>query len=237
MSNLTLQQDQTPASSRPQRNNPLIWGAVLLALGGLMLLQNMGLLDGIGGFIWALVFAGGGLVFGSVYLSGPHERWWALIPAFALFGLAGTIMISEYAPNHMEFLAGAAFLGALGMAFWVIYFTRREFWWAMIPGGVLISLSAVAAVSDSRILGAFDAGSILFFGMGVTFVLVALSGLDEGNSRWWAFIPAGVLLLLGFVVFSQNMAALVTMSYVWPLVLIALGALLLLRAFAGNRNR
>ena len=31
---------------------------------------------------------------------------------------------------------GALFLGSIGLAFWVIYFVRRDFWWAVIPGGV-----------------------------------------------------------------------------------------------------
>jgi hypothetical protein len=237
MSNYSLQQDQTPVGGRPQRINPIIWGALLLVVGAMMLMQNMGLLEGIADFVWALVFAAGGLVFGYLYTGNTHDRWWALIPAFALFGLAGTVMIGEYAPARMEFLAGAVFLGGLGLGFWAIYLTRREFWWAIIPGGVLVSLSAVAAVSDSRALGAFDPASILFFGMGLTFLLVALTGSDEGNSRWWAYIPAGVLFLIGFIVFSEQMAGLVAMSFVWPLVLIGVGALLLLRAFRDNRSR
>ena len=36
------------------------------------------------------------------------------------------------------------FLGTIGLSFWVIYLTRRDFWWAVIPGGALMTLALVA---------------------------------------------------------------------------------------------
>ncbi len=237
MSNEFLQPNPLPESGQPQRTNPLLWGALLVVAGGLILMQNLGLFEGIARFIWPLAFAAGGLAFGSVYVSNPREHWWAVIPAFALFGLSGTIMISEFGPQRLSFLAGSAFLGALGLAFWVIYFTRRDYWWAMIPGGTLLSLSAVAAVSGIHSLSTVvDPGSVLFLGIGATFLLVALSSVDEGHSRWWAYIPAGVMLLLGFVVFSQRMAMFTMMNWFWPVVLMGAGLLLLLRALGNKRG-
>lgn len=236
MSNSSLQPNPVPESGQPQRTNPLLWGALLLVAGGLILLQNLGIFNGIAAFIWPLAFAAGGLAFGSVYAGNPREHWWAVIPAFALFGLSGTIMISEFGPEQLGFLAGSAFLGALGLAFWVIYFTQRDYWWAMIPGGVLLTLSAVAATSGIATLSALvDPGSVFFFGLGATFLLVALSSVDEGHSRWWAYIPAGVMLLLGFVVFSQSVAQFASMAWFWPVVLMSAGALLLLRALSAKR--
>lgn len=237
MSDYSLQPNPLPESGQQQRTNPLLWGALLVVAGGLILMQNLGLFEGVARFIWPLLFAAGGLAFGSVYLSKPREHWWAVIPAFALFGLSGTIMISEFGPDRLSFLAGSAFLGALGLAFWVIYFTQRDFWWAMIPGGVLLTLSAVAAASGIGSLSALiDPGSLFFFGMGTTFLLVAISSVDEGHSRWWAYIPAGVMLLLGLVVFSQSMATFVSMTWFWPVVLIGAGMLILLRALGNKRE-
>jgi uncharacterized membrane protein HdeD (DUF308 family) len=237
MSNYTLQQNNVSRNEEPQRSNPLLWGALLIGAGALLLLRQVGLFEGIAGFVWALLFAGGGLAFGYLAMSDFDHRWWAAIPAGALFGLAGTIMLGEYAPGRMQDLAGAAFFGGFSLGFWAIYLVRRDFWWAMIPGGVLLSLSGVVAVDQSTLGTAIDAGSVLFFGMGLTFLLVALTSTDEGNSRWWAYIPAGVLLLMGFVIFTQSASALTWLSILWPVALILVGGLLLLKALMDRRSQ
>jgi len=236
MSNITLPQGQLPVSGKPQRTTPIIWGAILLIVGALMLLQNLGLLEGIAAFVWALLFAAGGLVFAYLFFADYRQRWWAALPACGLLGIAGTIMLGEYAPDRMEFLTGAAFLASVGIGFLAVYLARRDFWWAIIPGGTLVSLSVVAGISDSGFAESFDVGSVLFFGLGITFLLVALTATEEGGPRRWAYIPAGVLLLIGVVIFSQQTAMLAALNYVWPIVLILLGAFFLLQAYQAGRN-
>ena len=82
------------------------------------------------------------------------------------------------------------FLGALGLAFFAVYLTGRERWWAIIPGGVLITLGLVAALTTR--FGVVDNGGVLFAGIGVTFLLVGILS----NARW-AYIPGVTLLALG----------------------------------------
>jgi len=43
------------------KGNPQVWGWVLLALGGLFLLQTLGV--AVVGWVWGLIFAAGGAVF------------------------------------------------------------------------------------------------------------------------------------------------------------------------------
>jgi hypothetical protein len=139
-------------------------GVLLVALGALFLLQNFGFLGDIGNLIWVSLFGLGGLAFLWVFIAN-REQWWALIPGFALLGLAGTLFLSDL--DIAGGLIGGFFLGSIGMAFLIIYIIRREHWWAIIPAGALLTLALVATVSSS--LPGEVGGSIFFFGLAATF--------------------------------------------------------------------
>jgi hypothetical protein len=119
---------------------------------------------------------------------------------------------------------GLAFLGGLGLGFWAIYFSGRERWWAIIPGGVLLTLGATSALSE--VYNIMDSGGIFFFGLGLTFLLVALLAKMK-----WAYIPAAVLLLLGFFVGTPFVGVL---EYAWIGVLLVAGVILVIAAVRSN---
>lgn len=230
MQTVTVPSNNAPASGKPNRTNPYVIGLVMIAAGVLLFAQNLGWLEGVEGFFWAIAFAVGGLAFLYTFLTNTTERWWAAIPAFALFGLGGTIMLDEYAPGRMSDLAGGVFLGSLGLGFLVVLAARRDFWWALIPGGTLLTLGVVAAIGESNILTGMDTGGVLFIGLAVTFLLVALTGSGEENKRWWALIPAAVLLIMGTLILANATQYLEMLNYVWPVVLIVVGGWLLYKA-------
>ena len=69
---------------------------------------------------------------------------------------------------------------------------NRENWWAAFPAFTLLGLAASSFLPDS--LEPYD--SLVFFaGISLGFWWVYFTGTD----RWWAIIPAGVLLTLGIV--------------------------------------
>jgi hypothetical protein len=197
----------------------LIVGGGLVILGLLFLLQNFGFLGGLEGLVWVVLFGLGGLIFLYVFATN-REQWWAVIPGFTLLGLAALIGLGD----RLGALGGALFLGAIGLSFWVIYFVRRDFWWAVIPGGVLMTLAAVAALSD--LLPDRAAGGIFFLGLAATFFLVYLLPTTDGRMKW-ALIPAGVLAVLGVLVFLSLGGI---FNYLWALLLIAAGVYLLTRS-------
>lgn len=195
-------------------------GALLIVLGLLFLLQNLGLFGGLEDIIWLVLFGAGGLAFLWVFFSN-QEQWWAIIPGFTLLGLAFLIGFGE----HMGAWGGALFLGAIGLSFWVIYLLRREHWWAIIPGGALVTLALVAGLSDVMPDDGMAIGGVLFLGFALTFLLVYLAPTAQGRMTW-ALIPAGILGVMG-VLMLLSLGGLI--NYALALALIVAGGVLVAR--------
>jgi hypothetical protein len=203
-------------------------GAILLIIVGiLLLLQNFGILGGIVALIWALIFAAGGLIFLYMFLTN-RTQWWAIIPGFALLGLAALIALDEFLPQVGDILGGAIFLGAMGLAFWVIYFQRREQWWAIIPGGVMFTLALIAGL-DAAFEG-LETGGVLFLGLGLTFGLLSFVPTPHGRMKW-ALIPAAVLLVMGVLITAVATGGL---AFLGGAALILVGLYVLLRMFVSR---
>jgi len=72
-----------------------------------------------------------------------------------------------------------------------------------------------------------ETGGVFMLGLGLTFLLVAVLP-NERRQMKWAFIPAGILGLLGLFIMA---AAEELLKIIGPVALIALGAWLLFRYF------
>lgn len=205
-------------------NLRLVFGILLILAGAVFLAETMGFLN-IAGSIWGVLFALGGLAFLSVLLS-DRQQWWAAIPGIILLSLAALIILSEAFPGYGDRLGGGIFLGGIGLAFWVVYFIAPANWWAIIPGGVMLTLGVVASLDNINIAG-LETGGIFFLGLGATFGLLSLVKV-EGRRMGWPLIPAGVLAIMGLLIMASasNLA-----NYLWPLAIIVVGLFLLLRSF------
>lgn len=202
-------------------NPKTLLGIGLILLGGLMLLEKIGIVTGASSKFGAAVFLLGSFYFFSLYFKAAKQMWWAIIPAMALLGIAGSAMM----PDSLDRISGSTFLGALGLAFFIIYFTEHERWWGIIPGGVLITLASVAAFE-----GTFwaEKGIMFFLGLGLTFLLVAILPTPSGKHTW-AYIPALVLMLIGAFLGSQVTEALT--GYLLPAILILAGLIVVISFF------
>ena len=198
----------------------IIWGGLLIIAGGLFLLQEFGIFSSAWDIIWTFLFGIAGVGFLYLYLA-DRSHWWPLIPGLSLVSLAALILVEEFFPGITW--GGAIFLGGIGLSFWLIYLTNRDNWWAIIPGGVLLTLAVVAAFEPV----VDDNGGIFFLGLGITCALVGLLPTSQGRMKW-AFIPAAVLLLMGIFLAAPLLPLL---NYIWPVALILLGGYLILRNF------
>lgn len=203
----------------PKRVDPaIVGGLVLILTGALFLMQTMGLLDNVGDVFWGAIFLSAGALFLFAFFTGS---WWTAIPGCTLAGLGALILL----PDEFENLGGAIFLGSIGLAFWLVYVTApRERWWGLIPAGVLTVLAATTLLPD--LVGGRASGSIFFFGLALTFVLVALlAGMK------WAWYPAAVLGAIGLI----SLLALEELTnYIWAVALIVVGGFFIVRAMRRN---
>ena len=196
-----------------------IIGTLLILGGGLGFLQAFGFLRDASDVFWGLVFLAAGAVFLFMFASNfASGGWWAAFPGFVLAGIGVLILL----PASLDNIGGAVFLGAIGLSFWVVYLTGHDRWWAIIPGGVLFTLAIVSALPD-KLLGGTDSGGVLFLGLALTFLLVALLA----NMRW-AYWPAGVLGVFGTFLFFQSQIYL--LSYIAAAALIVVGIFIILRS-------
>lgn len=210
-------------------SSEVLLGGTLLLAGVIFLLQNMGLFGAATPTVWALLLGAGGIVL-LIVGAQNRARWWALIPGAVLLSIGILLGLAIFAPALGSTWGGTLLLGTLGAGFLAIYLLRRDFWWALIPGGVLLTLAVIAG------FGAPYAGPLvgatLFFGLALTFVLVAFA--PPSAPRRWALIPADALLLLAILTMFGTPDV---MPFFWPTLLILLGIWLLYRALRHNEGQ
>jgi hypothetical protein len=129
----------------------------------------------------------------AAYAVNTKQNWWALIPAWVLGVLTLVIIISDRVPG--EFI-GSFFLFAIGLPFLVVFLTnRKENWWALIPGGIMLVLSAIPLLTLGNIPQDLM-GAVIMFLFALPFLVVYL----WTRANWWALIPCGVFLSIGVMV-------------------------------------
>jgi hypothetical protein len=188
------------------KQNNLI-GLILIAVGALALLGNFGWLGDMSTILFSVAMAVGG-VYLIRYHAKNRQQFWASIVGFTLFGLALASISGD--------LAGFYFLGSIGAGFIFTYLQERKHWWAIIPGGVLITLGTIVAAE--AIFPRWDAGGLFFAGLAATF-----GYLYAYERKRWAIYPAVALLVIGLLGLSF------TGGWVFPALLIAAGVYALSR--------
>jgi hypothetical protein len=104
---------------------------------------------------------------------------------------AGLVMLTQTTgllPSPSSGVVGAA-LALGGLAILASYLVFRAHWWTLIAGPTVIALGSVVMLPSGW------GGAIFLGGIGLGFVLVALTDAR----RWWAVIPAGTLLTLAAI--------------------------------------
>lgn len=213
-------------------DSKLIWGLLLVAGGTFFLLQSVGLFAGLTSLFVVAAFGAAGLAFLYLFINSFESRWWAALPSMALLGLAGTIFLSDFGFGPFGDLAGAFFLASLGTGFALVLLVRPDYWWAIIPGGVLFTVAAVAGIDEVG-RGYLDSGALFFLGLGMTFLMVARWPYGSERDLRWAYIPAGLLMGMGILIGTPIVA---WAGSLWPWALIVGGIYLMMRRRTLTRN-
>ena len=197
----------------------ILWGLLLVLAGILFLLNTMGYIT-IGEYLWAIIFVIGGLAFLSIFIA-DRKQWWWLFPGFLLLAVGVIIILERTFPALPDDFGGMIALAGIGLVFLIIFLINTENWWALIPAGSMFSIAL--AIGLYQFLAGLEIGGIFLVGLGLTFGVVAFLPTPQGRMRW-ALIPAGILILVGTLVL---ITAFNLISLLWPLILIALGVLIL----------
>lgn len=218
-----------------RKRNTILWGGALLLVGVFLLLVNQHALDPYAP-TWQYVVAAlcglGGIAFLILFVR-DVVHWWPIIPAFTLLTVGVIIFLTtQTAAVAGEVLGSILFFG-IALAFAVIFLLDRNRWWAIIPMGVLLLVSATTALSTFQVSPGVISAT-LFIGMGFVFLLVYLLGPHK-REVWWALVPATALVAFGLFTFVFSKATgdlqLTVVSW-WPALLVLLGVFLLVRGVA-----
>lgn len=204
----------------------VLFGLLLIFGGGIFLLNNLNLLSLDN--VWPIITGIPALIFVYVFLS-DRNSWWAAIPGGALSGITLMLLVYQFTRETPDYLTGLFLFGGVGVGFLAVYFrTAMREWWAIIPGGVTLTLAAVTAldhfIEDSEI-----GGGIFMLGLGATFALVYLTPAPGAQTKW-AAIPAAILSLIGLLSLLSSTRI---VDFIWPLALIGLGGYVL---YKGTRT-
>ena len=201
----------------------ILWGSILIIGGIALLLQNVYGIQ-LANIFWCVIFAFGGLIFLGVFLAN-RENWWALIPGFVLISIGVMLALEWMVPELNSDLGGFIVLAGIALAFFIIYLFDNARWWAIIPGGVLATVAVFVLLEN--IWTGFGGPGVFFVGLGLTFFLLAIVPTPEGRMKW-AWIPGVVLTIVGFVIIAVTEEVIVLL---WPVALILLGLILIIRFF------
>lgn len=127
-----------------------------------------------------------------MYRTRGAQIWGLLLVIAGVLLLLGTLGILG---QVVAYIWGLLFAAA-GLGFLYVFWSRRDNWWAVIPGMVLLGISGVIVVNEAAPQwGAAWSGSLFLAALALAFWIVYVNE----RANWWALIPAGVLTTLALV--------------------------------------
>lgn len=178
----------------------LLWGIVLILMGGLLLVDSLGFLPDISMVAWAVIMGVACLFFVAIYLYAGLKNWGWLFPIFISAGLGITAVLSGTEIDSLWI--GAVLMGFISLPFWVIYlFNRKENWWALIPGWALAVITLIILVSEQW--AGETIGALVMWSIALPFLFVYF----RNRTHWWALIPGFIMAGLGVVVLLSSQSS------------------------------
>lgn len=203
----------------------ILIGGLLIVAGILFLLENLNIIQ-LGNLFWGTILAGTGIAFLAFFIRN-HRHWWALIPGIILLDLGVLLLMEIYVPEFADQYGGGFMFAGFALSFFAVYAISPSNWWAIIPGGVMLTLAGITLLEPYVENQGAGVGGGFFLGLGLTFLLVYLLPAPGGRNTW-AIFPSAVLFIMGILLL---VSAEELINILWPTVLILLGVALLARNF------
>ncbi len=132
--------------------------------------------------------------------------------------------------------AGAWILLLIGLGFLAAFAVLRSYA-ALIPGGILTGLGAGILASQSIALKDEATGGVIVLGLGLGFIAIWVIGalIHVAEHHPWPLVPGGILSIIGVSLLVGGQA--IEVMRFWPVVVIAIGVVVLWRAVVEGRDR
>jgi len=133
--------------------------------------------------------------------------------------------IGFYLVQRLDAIGHEAIMLIIGSAFLVAYFYQKAYG-LLIPAGVLLGLGVGNLLQQQHLWWTSEG---IQLGLGVGFVAIyVIAKLYQRQSHWWPLIPGAILILIGVPKTARIFGFLFDN---WPLILVAIGLLVLVGAF------
>lgn len=155
-----------------------------------------------------------------------RDQW---VGGAVLIAIGAGLFLGQLVNDAEQFI-----LLGIGVALLVLFAVSRNAG-TLIGGGIVTGLGVgvvIAANTDGD-----TAGAAVLLGLGLGFVGVWLVGtiMRIEETRIWPLVPGAILVVLGFVVLGGP-EALTASEWLWPLLLIGLGVVVIGAALLGGRG-
>jgi hypothetical protein len=146
--------------------------------------------------------------------------------------------IAGLAAQVLDFTAnvGGLVVTVIGVAFLAAFAFRRTYAY-LVPGGILTGLGAGIIASQTLTLVDEQTGGVIVLGLGLGFLSIWVIGaiVHVDRHHWWPIIPGGILAVVGAALLIGGQA--VNLLDYWGVVIVAIGLIVLWRAWAESRTR
>ena len=152
----------------------------------------------------------------------PGGRDGSWVGGLVLITIGLAFLVGQLLPNAGRFVPLL-----IGLSFLAVFLVTRNYGF-LVPGGIVTGVGAgvVLAVEDQGRVG----GGLFLVSLGIGFIGIyvvgALFRLHENHP--WPLVPGGILATLGVITLAGTRYGDIS-RYAWPIVLIGLGALFVLR--------
>ena len=168
------------------------WGWLFPAgvFGGLAVTTGLALAHFDTAAIASPLFVGLLIPFAAAYLLDRSRNWWALIPGGMMVFLA---LVTLFADSQGEWI-GSLFLFLIALSFFIVYLTKQTRKWALLVAYILAVLGIAPIMSTTSEGGPYY-GAVFLLAVALPFLYIYVTF----PNRWWALIPATVLIALSVI--------------------------------------
>jgi len=196
----------------------LVWGSLLVILGGMMLVQTF--VD-LSAWIWVAGLAVLGLIILAIYRMDTSQQW-ILIPTYVLWAIAGLVALTEVNFLRGQYVATYV-LTIIALPFLYVYLRDRKLWWSLIPAYSMLAIGLMVGLIGEGILEDLLIPAYIMFAIAIPFFVAYI----RDTKLWWSLVPGIILGIVG----ASFLLAEGAFKFLFPVLVILAGAWILVRQF------